>query len=77
MPPSPYSASAGGQIDLHGYLESLDHAALVELLADRTLDYGDGVQVGMGPELHVEGLDRYQVAGADVVPAWPCGGSAQ
>ena len=27
----------------------------------------------MEPELHVEGLDHYQVAGADVVPAWPSG----
>jgi uncharacterized Zn finger protein len=29
---------AGGQIDLHGYLESLDHATLVELLHEHALD---------------------------------------
>jgi len=33
----------------------------------------------MEPELHVEGLDRYRVAGADVVRRGrlECGGSAQ
>jgi hypothetical protein len=42
-------------------------------IADRALDYGDGEQVGMELELHVESLDRYHTTVADVDPAWPSG----